>query len=265
MDLSQVKMVVTDMDGTLLNNKHQVSNRFFEQFKQLKEKGILFVAASGRQYSSIIDKLHSIKKEIIVVAENGGFVMKNDNEVFSTPLNQRAKNEILDTIANLENVNPVLCSKTKAYLLNDSSGFVHRLKEFYNEYEILEDLKSHSGEILKIAIYHPEDSEKYIYPAVKHFNENLKVKVSGQNWVDLSENDANKGYAIEKLQEQYNISPDETMVFGDYNNDLEMIGKAKYSFAMANAHPNVIEAANYKTKSNEEYGVEEILEQLLLS
>ncbi len=265
MDLSQVKMVVTDMDGTLLNNKHQVSNRFFEQFKQLKEKGILFVAASGRQYSSIIDKLHSIKEEIIVVAENGGFVMKDDNEVFSTPLNQQAKNEILDTIADLENVNPVLCSKNKAYLLNDSSGFVHRLKEFYNKYEILEDLKNHSGEILKIAIYHPEDSEKYIYPLVKHFNKNLKVKVSGQNWVDLSENDANKGYAIEKLQQQYNITPEETMVFGDYNNDLEMMGKAKYSFAMANAHPNVIKAANYKTKSNEEYGVEEVLEQLILS
>ena len=53
------------------------------------------------------------------------------------------------------------------------------------------------------------------------------------------------------------------MVFGDYNNDLEMIEQAAYSFAMQNAHPNVTKAANYTTKSNNEGGVEHILEQLI--
>jgi HAD superfamily hydrolase (TIGR01484 family) len=73
MDLSRVKMVVTDMDGTLLNSNHEVSNRFFELYAALKQRGILFVAASGRQYNSIVDKLGPIKNEIIVIAENGGF------------------------------------------------------------------------------------------------------------------------------------------------------------------------------------------------
>ena len=53
------------------------------------------------------------------------------------------------------------------------------------------------------------------------------------------------------------------MVFGDYNNDLEMIEQADYSFAMQNAHPNVTKAARYSTKSNNENGVEHILEQLI--
>ena len=55
------------------------------------------------------------------------------------------------------------------------------------------------------------------------------------------------------------------MVFGDYNNDLEMLGKAKYSFAMENAHANVLEAASYKTTSNDNYGVENILKKMLYS
>lgn len=76
MDLSKIKMVVSDMDGTLLNSNHQVSEQFFELFKELQSRDITFVAASGRQYNSIIDKLAPIKDEIIVIAENGGFAKK---------------------------------------------------------------------------------------------------------------------------------------------------------------------------------------------
>ena len=53
------------------------------------------------------------------------------------------------------------------------------------------------------------------------------------------------------------------MVFGDYNNDLEMLALADYSFAMANAHPNVLKKAKFKTRSNEELGVETVLEKML--
>ena len=82
MNLSNVKLVVTDMDGTLLNSKHEVSPLFFEQFEQLKAKNIQFVAASGRQYHSILDKLKSIKEHITIVAENGAYVVKNGEELF---------------------------------------------------------------------------------------------------------------------------------------------------------------------------------------
>ena len=78
MDLSKIKMVVTDMDGTLLNSNHEVSERFFKLFEELKRRNILFVAASGRQYNSIIDKLHPIKQDILVIAENGGYVVQQE-------------------------------------------------------------------------------------------------------------------------------------------------------------------------------------------
>ncbi len=67
------------------------------------------------------------------------------------------------------------------------------------------------------------------------------------------------------LQNQLNILKEETMVFGDYNNDLKMLELADFSFAMENAHPNVKNVANYQTKSNDEQGVEFILEQVIKS
>lgn len=253
------------MDGTLLNSHHQVSNRFFEQFHELKKRNIQFVAASGRQYDSIVGKLFPIKDDIIVIAENGSFAMQKGRELVSTPLQNTSKNSILDSIDGLTGIHPVLCGKNKAYLLGSSSEFINKLKEYYTEFEILDDLKSFDGEVMKIAIYHFENSEKYIYPAVKHLENQLKVKISGLNWVDISDLKAHKGFALQKLQHQYGIGAHETMVFGDYNNDLEMLALADYSFAMQNAHPNVKKAANYSTESNDNFGVERILEKLLES
>ena len=85
--MKDIKMVVTDMDGTLLNSNHEVSSRFFTVFKELLEQNILFVAASGRPYYSIVDKLKQIKDDIIVVAENGGLVIKNENVILSNIIN----------------------------------------------------------------------------------------------------------------------------------------------------------------------------------
>ncbi|MBU2998183.1 Cof-type HAD-IIB family hydrolase [Cellulophaga baltica] len=265
MDLSQIKMVVTDMDGTLLNSNHEVSNRFFELYEELKKRNILFVAASGRQYHSIVDKLATIKDEIIVVSENGGYAKQNENEIVLTHLPSDAKDEIIKTLSNHSNMYPVLCAKDSAYLLGNSPEFVEKTKEYYAKYELIDNLYDFDGDIVKVAIYHFESSEKYIYPAVSYLQDQLKVKISGQNWVDISSNDANKGFALEKVMKLNNIQPHELLVFGDYNNDIEMLELADYSFAMENAHPNVIKTANYKTTSNDNYGVERILEQLINS
>ena len=250
------------MDGTLLNSNHEVSDRFLEIFKELKKRDIIFVAASGRQYQSIVDKLDSIKKDITVIAENGGVAMQNGRELVSTPLPTLAKNQVLNSLEKVDDVYPVLCGKHSAYILGDSPDFEEKLQEYYSKYTILDNLKTFNGEIVKIALYHFESSEKYIYPKVKHLENEFQVKISGQNWVDVSSLDANKGFALQKIQELHTITPEETMVFGDYNNDLEMLALADFSFAMENSHPNVLEAAKYKAGSNDDLGVERVLEKL---
>ncbi|GGW44718.1 HAD family hydrolase [Arenibacter certesii] len=265
MDFSKVKMVVTDMDGTLLNSKHEVSPEFFTLFQRLKEQDIKFVAASGRQYLSIVEKLDAIKDDIIVVAENGAYIRKREKELLSTPLENGTIAEVMKILKDTPNVHVVLCGKESAYIKGDSEKFKNKLKEYYSEFSIIEDLSTFNGEILKIALFHFESSEDYIYPLVKHLESKMKVKISGENWLDISSMNANKGYALEQLQQKYGISKEETMVFGDYNNDLEMLTKGHFSFAMENAHPDVIEIANYKTATNDENGVERILEQLVLS
>lgn len=251
------------MDGTLLNSNHEVSSRFFELFKKMKQRGIHFVAASGRQYSSMISKLDSIKDDMIFISENGAYVKRQEEVLLTTPIKTENIHDILKLIKGVENAHPVLCSKNNAYVSGSSSKFINLLKEYYSEFEIVENQLNVTDEVLKVAIYHFEDSEQFIYPAVKHLESSLKVKVSGSNWVDVSHENAHKGYALEKVMKEYDIASNEILVFGDYNNDLEMLMLSDYSFAMANAHPNVKRVAKFETSTNNDFGVEVILEKLL--
>ena len=266
MNLSNIKLIVSDMDGTLLNDNHEVSARFFKQFERLKQRNIHFIAASGRQMQSIQTKLHPILNDISIIAENGSIIRHRNNTEVLLELSQNDMLKAIRSLRQVGNCFPVLCGKTTAYVENDEPEFISKISEYYTEYSIVKDLSEVSQDsFLKIAAYHFESSEKFIYPKVAHLSDHLQVVISGANWVDISHPEANKGYALKRLQKNLGVTKAQTLVFGDYNNDLEMLKLADFSFAMENAHPQVMAAANYITKTNMEQGVEHILEQVILS
>lgn len=264
MDFSNIKLVVSDMDGTLLNSQHEVSTTFLKQFQQLKTNNIHFVAASGRQYQSILSKLPSISNDISIIAENGAIMQyKNDTSVL-LQLSLDQISECISQIREIKNAHVVLCGRKTAYTESKDSKFISKLREYYTEVSQVDDLTMVSNDnFLKIAVFHFESSEEFIYPYLKPMAHQYQVIVSGQNWLDISHKEANKSFALKQIQKDLGITPEQTMIFGDYNNDIEMMKLAKFSYAMSNAHPRVKEVANYGTSSNDEHGVETILEQLL--
>lgn len=266
MNFSKVKLIVTDMDGTLLNSNNEVSPRFFKLFESLKNRKIHFVAASGRQYHSIIDKLDAIKNEITIVAENGGITKQGNETLLVNDLSWDYCLKAIEILRPINNTNIVLCGEKSAYVETTDEKFISIFSNYYSKYTIVEDLtKVTNDQFFKIAAYHYDSSEKYIYPEVEHLNEEMQVIVSGKNWLDISQKNANKGVALKMLQQKFGVTKEETMVFGDYNNDLQMLKLADFSYAMKNAHPKVKEIANFETNSNDNNGVEIILEQLINS
>ena len=251
------------MDGTLLNSQHQVSERFFELFQQLHKKGIQFVAASGRQYHSMVSKLGPIKDDIIFIAENGALIKKQNKEIGVTPITWQLRQDLLQIVDTIEGAHAMLCGKYTSYFDGKSVQFLEQLKEYYSAYQIVDEYVEVVDEIVKIAVFHPASAETYIYPKVQHLEDRVKVKVSGQHWVDLNNSNAHKGNALQQVMDLYAIQPNEVLAFGDYNNDLEMLAMVDHSFAMANAHAKVLEVAKFKTASNNDFGVEKVLEKLL--
>ena len=255
------------MDGTLLNSKGEVSNQFFELFKKLQQHKIHFVAASGRQYNSIVHKLDAIKDEIIVIAENGGIAKQQQEILLLNKLDSKKITKIIPILRTIKDSHIVLCGKDTAYIETTDNRFVSMFDEYYTSFKIVDDLTKivSDTDFLKIAVYHFNSSEKYIYPKVEHLKNDFLLKISGKNWLDISDAKANKGNALKVVQEMLNITKEETMVFGDYHNDLEMLECAHFSFAMKNAHIDIKNAANFETESNDNFGVEKVLEKLLLA
>ena len=70
-----IKLIATDMDGTLLNSKNEIQDGFYEVFNKLEEKGIIFAAASGRQYYNLLKRFEGIEDKMMFIAENGTFVV----------------------------------------------------------------------------------------------------------------------------------------------------------------------------------------------
>ena len=265
MNLKNIKLVVSDMDGTLLNSEGKVSNRFFNIFKQLQEQNVVFCAASGRQHNSIVEKLHPIKDNIFVVAENGGIATKGKRILLEKALPANDIKNAIPLIRNLENANLVLCGKDGAYIESDDENFISLFQEYYNKYYKVTDLTQvvEKTTFFKMAIYHPTSSEKYLYPKLKHLEKEFLLKISSPNWLDVSSIGTNKGNALKVLQKQLQVSKEETLVFGDYHNDIEMMQQAGYSVAMQNGHQDIKELATITTESNDNFGVEVVLEKLL--
>ena len=253
------------MDGTLLNSKGEVSDIFFKLFTNLQQQNIIFCAASGRQYNSIIDKLAVIKNDIFVIAENGGFAKKGKDVLVLNTLSAEKIRKIIPVLRKIENAHIVLCGKNGAFIESKNTHFINLFQEYYHTYTIVDNLTTIADkeDFLKIAIYHSDSSETNIYPSVKMFEDEMLVKISGKNWLDISDKKANKGNALRTVQKVLNITKEETMVFGDYHNDIEMMQEADFSFAMKNAHKDIKEIAKYTTESNNDFGVEKILQKLI--
>jgi hypothetical protein len=266
MNLSPVKLVVFDMDGTLLNDEHEVSDRFFEQYRYLKQQGIHFAAASGRQLQSIKEALIPIDNEINIIAENGGILQHQKKTICLLKFEYEQVEHCINQLRKIEKSYIVLCGKKAAYIDQADSEFLKLLKNYYQVVKQVDDLKTiKNDDFLKIAVFHFDSSEDHILPFVADLKNDLKVIVSAKNWLDISPLHSNKGYALKILQQKIGVTQQETLVFGDYNNDLEMIALGEFSFAMENAHPDVINRAKFMTKSNNDYGVEHILDKLIKS
>lgn len=264
MDNKKIKLIVSDMDGTLLNSKHEVSPQFFSAFKKLKEKGIKFAVASGRQYYSLRERMDPVKDEMIYIAENGAIVMDDGAVKHLVPMDIDLVHQIIKEVRELDNKYLILCGKKQAYIEKNDPRFMKPFLNHYEKYQVVDDLlKVTNDVILKVTICDLVGAEENSLPHVEHFKKDLQVKLSGEIWIDFNHKEAQKGNALKALQKNLGISKEETIAFGDYLNDLELFEHAGRSYAMQNAHEKVKAIATHHIGSNDDLGVEKVLEEIL--
>lgn len=252
------------MDGTLLNSKGEINEGFYPLLEKLRENNILFAVASGRQYYSLKEKLHTVREGLIFIAENGAIIMEDGEQKHMQPIKREKALEVINKVKEIGGKYLILCGRKSAYIEETDPQFMDPFLRHYEKYEVVPDLtKVEDDDILKITICDLSGAEANSYPHVKHFSEEFQVKLSGEIWIDFTDKEAQKGNALKKIQELKNITAEETVAFGDYLNDIELFDHSAYSFAMGNAHEETKAAARYSTETNDELGVQNILERLV--
>ena len=252
-----IKLIASDMDGTLLNDKDEIHEEFYQVFQELKKQNIIFAAASGRQYYNLAKRFEKIKDDMMFIAENGTFVVYKGEELLLNALDKETAIELIKIGRDIKESYVVLCGKKSAYIESKDERLIKEVEKYYEEYKIANDLTKVEDDILKVTICDFIGSEENSYTYYNDYKEKLQVSVSGQIWLDITDKGVNKGLAINKLQELLNIKHEETMVFGDYLNDLEMMESAYHSYAMENAHDDLKKVARFRAKKNTENGVVE--------
>jgi Cof subfamily protein (haloacid dehalogenase superfamily) len=264
MDFASVKLVVADMDGTLLTPEHKLPQEFYAVFEKLRAKGILFAAASGRQYYNILKLFPGLEASILFIAENGSYVSYRDEELLVQAMNKETARMQLLEAKQFPNVYPILCGKKQAYIDNESPEFLEKMSLYYDRVKVVDDITTvDDDDFLKIALCDFKGAEQNTYQYFRKKEDILQVKVSGKIWLDLSDPLANKGRALRHVQQRFGISRDETMAFGDFLNDVEMLQESRFSYAMENAHPDVKKIARFQAGSNNSNGVLNVLRDVV--
>lgn len=255
-----IRLIAADMDGTLLDDFDRLDAQLWPLVRELSRRGITFCPASGRQYHNLVERFHDVADEVVFIAENGTVLARRGRELSSDCLRPEVVGRLVGAVRRLAtsgaDVRLVVCGKRSAYIERRDPPFRAEVDRYYRRLRVLDDVREVvDDDVLKVAVYDFGSAATTTAPALVHFRDTHRVVISGEHWVDVMNRSANKGNAVRQLQELLGVTPAQTMVFGDFLNDLEMMDAAQFSFAMANAHPLLRERARYLAPPNSDNGV----------
>lgn len=254
------KLVAIDCDGTLLNEKNEMTKATIESIMLLKQQGIKIVLASARPFYRLKKYLEILKlldSSQYTIAFNGGVIINNktQEEVFSKAFDSNELRLLLD-LAKVINPNVFLYSKDEIFSNHYNDAYVKRNPDVnfnvvnFDQIDLMEKI------IYKfVFVNSPENIAKLksIFP--NDIKEKFEVTNSVPQFIEVVKKNVTKSFALEKIGHICNINREEMVAFGDQDNDIPMMEFAGYSVAMGNSSDTVKRFADFVTKSNAEDGV----------
>lgn len=281
----KIKLVMSDIDGTLINKENKVSERTKKAVHDLIDSGIEFGVATGRNYDSavgIVKQLGLDPHVVPIVSLNG--IMVNHDSINYQFKDQTMGYEICKKIGLLGDkyyMGVLYFFEEKVYFhmddlsvkdfeLNAEADLLRFFKDDIKMQRIqsIEDIKPlfDAGEqVLKQVFIQNDDYTELVKERISNeFPIDYDLLMVGKGWAEIMPKSVNKGNAIREYAKFRGISMDEIMSFGDSDNDLTMIQKTGHGVAMKNARNSLKVLADAMTDSNVNDGVAQYIEKHLL-
>jgi len=283
-----IKLIASDMDGTLLNSNHEISKENLQAIKKAEEMGVKFAISTGRMYEDVKPLLDEYGLKCQCVVLNGGEYIDEEGKVLEgIYIGKKEAREIINMILKENIVAEIYTDKglytvnTKeealmevAYRIiafNPETNFENAIKlaethpHFVNLKYII-DIDEFLNSDIKIgkfvAFYNDEDTTIKVKNKLKCIGE-LAITGTFTKNIEINNKEAQKGFILAKVADKMGIKRDEVMVIGDSFNDYTMFTEFTESFAMENAVPEIKEIAKYITDTNDNNGVARAIYKIL--
>ena len=262
-----IRLVLTDVDGTLVTQEKELTARAVEAVERLHEAGILFAVTSGRPPRGMSMLVEPLALATPIAAFNGGLLVSPELEV----LEERAipENLVAPALDLLESFGlSTWVYRGNEWLVLDPDG-PHVEREAHTvrfEPHVVESFEGATTDVAKIVGV--SDDHDAVAAAAAEASEVLGDDVSASRsqpyYVDVTHPDANKGAVVRYLSRRYEVPLEEIATIGDMPNDVLMFAHSGLSIAMGNADREVQRAARRVTGSNEDDGFAHAVERFIL-
>ena len=260
-------LVAVDLDGTLLNDNHTMTDRNRRVLGQLSAQGVTVVLISGRMHQSILPVSNQIGLENPIISYNGGMVKhaKTEKVLYHTPIPAPIAIELTE-YCDRRGFHFNFCLNDRVYIKTRNQW-----SQLYEERTgvtatVLDDLHQLDGETpTKMQAFDtPERITRLLIEFKEHFGRRLYVTRTQSEYIEFMNPHVSKGRALEILTDQLDIPMDFVVAFGDGYNDESMMKVAGFRIAMGNSVDEIKACADYITETNQNDGVAMAVEQLLL-
>lgn len=257
-----IKLVASDLDGTLLLNGAQslrpetcgLIHRLYE------EKGILFLAASGRQYGNLRNLFAPVADEISYICENGCLSFHRNELIHRCRMDRETGQAIMRGIEETDGAEILLSGIYTSYMQPKEMSFYYHMRDVVkNHVTLVEDIYATEEPYFKISVYEKDGVGHHTDFWKRKFRDLANVVVSGNCWVDMMPKGIDKGYGMEQILRHLGIAPDECVAFGDNYNDREMLAYVGKPVAVDSAVPEIYQMCS-RHSDTVEHGLQKILD-----
>lgn len=264
--MSAPRIVALDMDGTLVTPDGTIPDEFWPVLEQAQDKGMVIAPCSGRQLATL-QQMFDGRGLKTFIAENGSVVWHEGEIVSTTPMNVDTVTAILEAVENSSKaIHPVVCTPEFAVVAKAMPEWV--VEEADNYYvaqrtaaSLIDATRDIDAPITKVALFVETSAEDVGLPLVKEAAPDVNPAVSGQHWLDIMDDSANKGAALTALAQSLGVDMADTAAIGDYLNDLAMLEAAGTAVAMDNGHADLKNIADIVAESNADHGAVNMIRQ----
>jgi len=251
--LSDIKLIATDIDGTLFDSHHQYNvKRFNNYLDKLHQQNIKFAIASGNSYSHLKEIFTQSPTIDAIVAENGAQILVDNKTIFEDTLNNNQLIDINKEFNKRLNLISLCFSGVNGTYVNQDSP---QTNDYYiNNLVRVNRIADIDDKIFKMNI---RIAEEQLDPTVKFINDNysdsIHAAVSGFGSIDIIPAHINKAVGLKQLCDFYQISLEDVISFGDNGNDLEMLEESGIGVAMKNSGAHIQKYADLISKTDNDH------------